>query len=522
MSGSQRYQLSARTSGTAMFGLTVPQIGLLIAGVLVALRTVSVGGPTPVHFLVGAAAVGSAAVLAFTPWAGRKLYEMVPTALRFSLRAATDANRWFAPIPALGIDGRPLSKARLPRCLAGLEIRSVPRPAWAGMDQSMGPLGLAVDRRSGAVTGVVSVKGSEFQLIPEPDQHYRIFGWNTVLAQFAREAAPVARICWHEWSSPAPLSEHLDWLAANSNPAAPAAGPYRQLLGDLSTRDGSSPDPYAQQSARVARHELRVTVTVHPRNLRRRRRSGARAKRDAAGTAVQMLQTLTQRCRAAALVVSPPLSPAQIAETVRVQGDPDAIRSLPQTRGLGERAGVVPAAYGPLAMDVSWDAVRIDRAWHRCFWVQSWPTLEVEANWIEPLLLDTIGTRTVTMIMEPVDPATSRRHMSKEAVGIEASIDLRDKKGFRVPAELRRAQSDLDRREVEITTGSSEYAYLALIEVAAESLDMLDELTNAYVTVAAQCGLELRSLDGRHDAAWACTLPIGRAPDKDLLGAVKG
>jgi hypothetical protein len=386
----------------------------------------------------------------------------------------------------------------------------------------MAPIGLAVDRRTGAVTAVVAVKGSEFQLVTESEQHYRIANWGIVLAQFARESAPVSRICWHEWSCPAPLEEHTAWLAAHCNTAAPSAAGYRELLAALSNPAGSPDGAGGAQPARVARHELRVTITVDPRRLRRRRHGGRRAKRDAATIAVQLLQTLTKRCQAAGLIVSPPLSPAQIAEAVRVQGDPGAIRSLPQTRGLSERAGLVPAAYGPLAMDPAWDSVVIDRAWHRSFWVQAWPTNEVGPNWIEPLLLDTIGTRTVTMIMEPVAPSASRRHLSRESVGLEASIEMREKQSVRVPAELRRARDDLDRREIELTSGYSEYAYLALIDIAAASWEELEELTNAYVTLAAQCGLELRTLDGRHDAAWACTLPVGRAPDKDLIGAVKG
>lgn len=507
MSGTQRYQLSARRAGTALFGLSVPQVALMAVGILAAVRVLTAGGPTAAHFAIAAGSMAAAAAVSFTPWGGCRVYEMIPAAARFGVRAALSENRWLAAVPPVGVDGRPLGKAELPRCLSGLEIRGVNRPAWAGVERSMAPLGLAVDRRSGVVTAVVAVKGSEFQLVTPAEQHFRIARWGMVLAQFAREAAPIARVCWHDFSCPAPLEEHLTWLRSNSNPAAPAAGGYQEMM--------------AGQSSAVARHELRVTITVDPRRLRRRR-IGARAKRDAIATTVQLLQVLTQRCRAADLIVAPPLSPAQIAEAVRVQGDPNAIRSLPRSRGLGERAGLVPVAFGPLAMDAAWDSVVIDSAWHRVFWVQAWPTVEVPANWIEPLLLDTLGTRTITMIMEPVDPVSSRRHLSKESVGLEASIDMRERKQFRVPADLHRARADLDRREDEITSGFAEYQYLALIDISARSADELDELTGDYITVAAQCGLELRALDGRHDAAWACTIPVGRAPDKDIIGAVKG
>lgn len=507
-SAGPRYQLTPRSAGTAMFGLTIPQVALMVIGAVIAIKLVTTDA-TVAGFGAAGAVLAAAAAVSFTPWGGRKVYEMVPCAARFCYRAALGDNRWLAGLPRLDALGRPLGSPELPRCLDGLELRSVERPGWAGRDRTMAPLGLAVDRRSGAVTAAVAVKGAEFQLVPAGEQHARIRGWGMVLAQFARESAPISSVCWHEWSCPAPLAEHLDWLGGHSAEGSPAAVSYRRLLDS--------------QSATVARHELRVTITVDPRLLGRRRRSGGRrGRRDAVSAALQLLQVLMQRCRAAGLIVSPPLSAAQMAEAVRVQGDPAAVRSLPQTRGLGERAGLVPAAFGPLAMDNAWDHVTIDGAWHRVFWVQTWPSSEVEAAWIEPLLLDTLGTRTVTMIMEPVDPAASRRHVSKEHVGLQSSIELRERKQFRVPAELHRAQADLDRRESELGSGFAEYGYVALIDVAARSVEELDDLCDEYITLAAQCGLELRSLDGRHNAAWACTLPIGRTPDKDIVGAVRG
>ena len=105
---------------------------------------------------------------------------------------------------------------------------------------------------------------------------------------------------------------------------------------------------------------------------------------------------------------------------------------------------------------------------------------------------------------------------------VHGDIHNRARHEFRIPVELQRAQADLDRREAELNSGFAEYRYLALIDVAARTLEELDELSNAYVDVAAACGLEIRALDGRHDAAWACSLPIGRAPDRDLIGGIVG
>ena len=426
---------------------------------------------------------------------------------RFCWRALTGANRWFCRLPLLGADG-PVGAVTPPPCLDGLEILAVARPAWAGARRTLAPLGLVRDRRTGTLTAILSVKGSEFQLIDEADQHARIFAWGRVLASFARESSPVARICWHEWSCPAPLSEHLGWLASAIDPEAPAAAHYRALLAD--------------QAVSVARHELRVTITVDPRRIGRSTRRTPRAQRATAEVAVAMLRSLADRCRDAGLVVADPLSAAEIADAVRLGGDPAVVRRL-ASPALDARLGLVPTVNAtPLAMETAWDHVRVDGAFHRCFWVSRWPNIEVGPRWLEPLLLDTAGTRTVTMVMEPVSPRASRRQINHEAVKVHGDIHNRSRHDFRIPVELQRAQADLERREAELSSGFAEYRYLALIDVVARADDELDELSNACIDVAAGCGLELRALDGRHDAAWACSLPIGRAPDRDLIGGLAG
>jgi hypothetical protein len=51
--------------------------------------------------------------------------------------------------------------------------------------------------------------------------------------------------------------------------------------------------------------------------------------------------------------------------------------------------------------------------------------------------------------------------------------------------------------------------------------DELDANCYALVDQAAQCGItELRPLYARQDVAWACTLPLGRVPDRELLRGI--
>jgi len=65
-----------------------------------------------------------------------------------------------------------------------------------------------------------------------------------------------------------------------------------------------------------------------------------------------------------------------------------------------------------------WDAVRVDGAWHRVFWVARWPALELAAGWWDRLLLTTAGPRTLAVVLEPVPARVSRRRINAESVSV--------------------------------------------------------------------------------------------------------
>jgi len=103
-------------------------------------------------------------------------------------------------------------------------------------------------------------------------------------------------------------------------------------------------------------------------------------------------------------------------------------------------------------------------------------------------------------------------------VAVESQLQLRDKHAFRVPVALQHTHAQVDQREAELAAGFCEYRYLALLAVTGADPDQLDANCHALLDRAAQCGItELRPLHARHDVAWACTLPLGRAPDRELV-----
>ncbi len=228
-----------------------------------------------------------------------------------------------------------------------------------------------------------------------------------------------------------------------------------------------------------------------------------------------MVRSLTSRLRDAGLEPGTPLAPAALLDVLARRTDP----SRPRTSRLdlaAHRGYADPTDALPLAIETRWDCVRTDGTWHRSYWIAAWPTLDVGPRWLEPLLLDGAVTRTIAVIMEPIAVTRSRRRLNVDAVRIEGDVANRERHGLRVPFHLTRAQEDLDRRERELQSGYVEYRYLALLTITAPDRDGLDEASRAVIDDALQCGIELRALDLRHDIAWACTLPIGRAPARGI------
>jgi hypothetical protein len=198
------YRLTDRHTGSAIFGLAAPQLALLTAGVvtvvLLPALTRSIAG-----LAAGAAVALVFAMAAFCPAGGRPLYVMLPVLARFTVRRLSGRSRWTAPLPLLtgspatyssnGSPGRKRAArgaAHLPRCLTGLELHAVARTEWAGAGQSLAPVGVIRDRRSGTLTVVLGVRGSQFSLLEPGAQHGRLADWGQLLSQFALVGAGAA------------------------------------------------------------------------------------------------------------------------------------------------------------------------------------------------------------------------------------------------------------------------------------------------------------------------------------------
>ena len=492
----RHYRFGPRDRTGWLLGLSGAQClaigaGILLSGVLLSAQVSAVLVLVPL--IVGAC-------FAFGRWHGQPLHELAPTALGWATARATRGDAWFADLPRRRAQTpREECALQLPPALDGLVVSEAREADWTRRGRSEGAA-VVRDQREGTLSATLRVRGREFALCERDAQERQLQLWGDALAAFCTERGPVARLRWSEWAAPAGLDESLTYLDEHATQADSrgAVASYRDLL--------------AQAGPMSTEHEVLVTVTVDHRRLRSRRRRPADGTDAAEQALLDEVHLLASRLETAGLIVDLPLSPSEVAGVLRARLDPFGATSVRSgRRSLARLAGFVRASNaGPLALRAAWDHVRVDRAVHAAYVVAEWPRLEVPPNWMEPLLLHAGGVRTLAVHYEPVAPSRSQRHVDRETVKLASDEEQRTRSGFRIGAHHRRAQSEVLDREAELVAGYGEFEFVGFVMITAPDLDELDRSCADYEQAAAQAGLELRRLDGRHDLALACGLPIGR------------
>jgi hypothetical protein len=472
------------TSGVFL-GLGVVQCVLLGLALVLGAGLLNAGAPPA----IAAAVPGISCAACFVRVGHRQAWEWLPVGVAW-VRARGRGLRWLAPIPLVG-DGE---RVALPPCLHALVVRELP---WRGGLT----FGAVHDPVAGTLTALVRAVGPQFVIEPRPEQERLLGGWAAVLNQFAVEGGAVTHLTWSDFARRSGLDEHRAWLAERRPVAVPAeaAASYEALL--------------AQATVAATAHDVVVSVTVSAERLRGRRRDHAESDDRLVRALVSAVEALLRGLQSASLAADDPLTPAEVARLLRERSEPEVARPIVVAGRLVDRLGLVdPSTAGPLAVEVAWDRLRVERTWHRTWWIASWPRLAVPPGWLEPFLAGGGMTRAVTVVFRPVAPHQSRRRIERDLVKLESDAATKQEKGRRVDARHRRATQALLEREEELVGGHAEMAYAGLVTLAAADEVELDEHGERLEQLAREAGIELRCLHGRQDTAWASALPLGLAP----------
>lgn len=481
------YRLEPLDTSGVFLGLGIVQCGLLGGGITVAVLAITAGVPV----LLAAVPIVGAALASFGRVGGHAVWEWLPLLAGWAWVRLGRGRRWEAVLP-LWAGGD--AKAPMPPCLEGIDIVGI---EW----RPSSDLGAVRDRQRHTLTAVIPVTGPQFVVEPRAEQERLLAGWGDVLGQFAVERGVVTHLAWSDLARPSGMDQHLAWIDGGSRGRAhrDAAGSYRELV-DAGTTTAIS-------------HDIVVTITVSRDRLGRHRSGSGNADEHLERALVTSTEALLRGLRTAGLAAEEPLDASGIQRLLRLRIDPVSVRRRAAKGRLIDRLALVRSSTaGPLVLDTSWSHVRLDSAFHRTWWIGTWPRLAVPPAWLEPFLSGGGLTRTMTVVLVPVPTHQSRRRIERDLVKLESDATTKEEKGRRVDARHRRATQALLDREEELVSGFPEMAYAGLVTVSAPDLDTLEEHGEIVEQLARENGMDLRLLDARQDIAWAAGLPLGLAP----------
>ena len=477
-----------RRSG--MFGTLPPSLAV-VGGSALGATWLAIAGYVPVPISVGVVAM--CGWLWFGKLHERPAHEILPALVSWWWRCLRSRNRWYRPVALVADGDQPVS---LPPMLAGIELFEID-VAWLTPGSDV-PVGVVRDRSAGSLTCVLKVCGDgQFGLVDPATQDMRIDGWGAAIAGFAREHSPVARVAFHDWTSPVPIRDTVarleaEWADEAEHPARPG---YLQLLRDT--------------SASVVDHEVLVEVTIDLNRVDKAKRESSLSVGLRVG--VEQARLFAGRLNAAGLRVEAALSADDLVTATRVRSDPAVVEQLATLRrSLASATGSSAPTFGPMFVDDQLASVAVDSAVHRSWWFARWPRREVAASWLEGLMFESDCTRSLTTVFEPVAPSRSDNDVDRERTQREANIETRRRKGFIVRHADEKAVAEVESRETELSSGFVECLYTGLLTLTAPNTELLEAQAADLEQAAANVGIELQPLWGRQGDGWVASLPLGR------------
>ena len=331
----------------------------------------------------------------------------------------------------------------------------------------------------------------------------------------AREGTDVHRVQWIESCLPDDGTAVRRYGADHAvlGPDSPAGRSYQALV------DGAAPV--------TRRHRVYVSVSVRTSRPFRTGRSPKKGATATADVLPREIQSLHRALDGADITVDGVLGPGALSRVMNEAFAPVAAASgATGITGPGDRTGgrtggrvggLTPRSDDasdrrwpwPLAIEPSWDAVRTDGTWHAIYWIAEWPRVDVTPDFLGPLLFSPLR-RSLSMVMEPVSPLRAARQVAQARTADLADGELRRRGGFLVTARHRREKESVEERDTELADGHAQYRFSGYLTVTADSRTELAASCSSAEQAAGQSGLELRLLYGTQDAAFACSLPLGR------------
>jgi hypothetical protein len=456
-------------------------------GVIAVCGTLAIGLmrslPNVLGLGVGVVLLGFAFGLGFLRVGGRVVEDWVHPVRYWFGRRGRRARHWIRP--EHGASG-----ARLLGAPPGFEHLK-----FFAVRLTSGEIGVLFDQQFGAYVGVLSCRGGAFPLVDRVEQDRLLRAWGDVLNGWCVDDESIFRLQLLERTLPEDGDAMVSYLdrAVAVPEGSRALTSYRRLLAKA--------QPLSQ------RHETFIAVSVSQSSPAIRRGGGGDL--GACEALAQELASLADRARMAEVVIEGVLGPEELVRCLRAGFDPEVgVRPggwLPEPGRAPDLADAWPSE-----VTTTWSHYQADGVCHATFWVAEWPRIPVGADFLAPLFLQSKGSRTFSIVLEPVPPTRAAQEVQDARTGFLADQQMRDKAGY-LPTAFRQLEGQaLAQREADLAAGHGEYRYSAYLTVSAPDVETLEATATTALRLANRCKLRLWRLYGQQDLGFACGLPLAR------------
>ncbi|MCA1705066.1 MAG: hypothetical protein LC808_18115, partial [Actinobacteria bacterium] len=360
-------------------------------------------------------------------------------------------------------------------------------------------IGVLKARRDGTYTGVLAARGKSFALLDGPEKARRLSSWAGILAGLAREGGAVHRIQWIERTVPDPGNEIGKYL--KDNISVPLDSAIARSYLEVVDQAG----PTTQE------HEVFIAVRVHAGRSSRAVKLAGGGDQGACELLRRELAALSSSLMGTDIAVEGALTPRLVAHVMRTAFDPASRQKIASIASkIPQRAGTAPVNAGPIAAEESWSSYRTDSGWHATYWIAEWPRIDVDPDFLAPLLLRTEAMRAVSLTMEPVSPLKAIRAVESARTSAAADEELRQRAGFVATTRRRKEQDSLADHEHDLSEGHAFYRFSGFVTVTAPSKDELEFACSDIEEAAGRSFLDIRRLGGEQALAFTYTLPLCR------------
>jgi hypothetical protein len=377
----------------------------------------------------------------------------------------------------------PYGTHRLPGLLAKSELVE----AVDGFGQSCA---VVILPQSGHYTVILRLDPEGASLVDQEQVDSWVAGYGLFLAQLGHEPGLVGASVTIE-TAPDPGSRLTTAVESQRDPNAPALA--QQVLDTII-------ETYPAGSAQVSAW---CTLTYRSTGSRQRRGRDAMINHVAS-----RLPTLADILRGSGAGAVRPMTPQEVAETVKIAYDPDVAVRVEQQRAQHQPTGITWANCGPHADMVSWDAYRHDSGISRVWSLNEAPRGTVLSSVLAQLLAPhgAIQRKRVTLTYRPHSPGEAAKIVDRDLRTAEFLKDGRRAAGTARDSRAIRAAAQAAAEEAE---GAGLVRFSLFVSATVKTLADLDDVSVIMDGLAGTARIDLRPMFNGQRAGFAVTLPVG-------------